>query len=152
MMADSSEVFSTFDDERLLVLRSWISPRDRVFLRQLRAAPQGQPSATVRPVPPGRSQHIPLRSRPAFTYVVGVEGSPLVKIGIAADPKKRLSGLQTAQPLLLSLLLVQQGDYERALHRRFSACRVRGEWFDLTDLGDPVEVVRVALAEIIQDE
>jgi hypothetical protein len=79
------------------------------------------------------------------TYLVGAEGSPLVKIGYTStDPKQRLKALQTGQPMELSLLWSRAGDYEGALHIRFAEYRVRGEWFDLTPLGDPVEVVSAA--------
>ncbi|MFD0449326.1 GIY-YIG nuclease family protein [Streptomyces indonesiensis] len=80
------------------------------------------------------------------TYLVGMEGSPLVKIGFTSgDPKKRLASLQTGQPMKLSLLWSSEGDHESALHHRFAPHRVRGEWFDLTPLGDPVQVVEDAI-------
>ncbi len=41
-----------------------------------------------------------------------------------------------------------EGDYEGALHEGFADYRVRGEWFDLTPLGDPTRVVIDALAEL----
>jgi hypothetical protein len=58
--------------------------------------------------------------------------------------------MQTGLPTVLSLLWTCLGgrDLERALHERFAPHRVRGEWFDLTPIGDPVEVVRAAVAEI----
>jgi hypothetical protein len=80
------------------------------------------------------------------TYLVGAEGIDLVKIGHTTDPKKRLASLQTGQPLQLTLLWSQEGDCESYLHVKFAEYRVRGEWFDLTSLGDPVEVVEAALA------
>lgn len=89
-----------------------------------------------------------LRWAASSTYVIGVEGSVLVKIGHARNPQRRLAGLQTGQPALLTLLWSQVGDYEKALHRKFAAYRVRGEWFDLTSLGSPVEIVKAAVAEI----
>ncbi|MEV6131766.1 GIY-YIG nuclease family protein [Streptomyces violaceusniger] len=80
------------------------------------------------------------------TYLVGMEGSPLVKIGFTSgDPKKRLASLQTGQPMKLSLLWSSEGNHESALHHRFAPHRVRGEWFDLTPLGDPVQVVEDAI-------
>jgi len=84
----------------------------------------------------------------SHTYLIGIKGSGLVKIGWAKDPKKRLALLQIGHPMVLSLLWVTKGPYERALHRRFAGHRVRGEWFDFTPLGDPVEVVEAAVAEI----
>ncbi|MFJ1993110.1 GIY-YIG nuclease family protein [Streptomyces asiaticus] len=80
------------------------------------------------------------------TYLVGIEGSPLVKIGFTSGaPMKRLKSLQTGQPMTLSLLWSTPGDHEDMLHERFAKYRVRGEWFDLTPLGDPVQVVEEAL-------
>jgi hypothetical protein len=84
------------------------------------------------------------------TYVITTEGSPLVKIGRALDPARRLLALQTGQPVTLTLAWTAIGLYERQLHGRFAAYRVRGEWFDLSKLGDPVSVVEAAVAEIRQ--
>lgn len=88
------------------------------------------------------------RIREPHTYLVGMDGSALVKIGSATDPKKRLQSLQTGQPAALTLLWHTVGDFEYALHRVFETQRVRGEWFDLTPLGDAVDVVQRAIAEL----
>ena len=89
---------------------------------------------------------VPKQVRPC-TYLVGAEGSPLVKIGYTGgDPKARLASLQTGQPMTLSLLWSVDSNYEKWLHDRFAEYRVRGEWFDLTPLGDPVTVVKDAVA------
>ncbi|MEV8529908.1 GIY-YIG nuclease family protein [Streptomyces sp. NPDC052000] len=84
-------------------------------------------------------------SRPVRTYLVGVEGSPQTKIGrTTVALKSRVSQLQTSHHARLLPLLDVEGDYERALHERFANYRVRGEWFDLMPLGDPVTVVIAA--------
>ncbi|MFE6727844.1 GIY-YIG nuclease family protein [Streptomyces californicus] len=94
-------------------------------------------------VPPG-----PV-SRPVRTYLVGVEGSPQTKIGRTTGAlKSRVSQLQTSHHAKLIPLLDVEGDYERALHEQFASYRLRGEWFDLTPLGDPVTVIIAALAEL----
>lgn len=87
-------------------------------------------------------------------YVIGVEGSPLVKIGLAADPAARLAGLQTGNPQPLKLLYSHEGgrELESHLHATFFDQRIRGEWFDLTPLGHPVAVVCAAIAEARQQE
>ncbi|WP_331726489.1 GIY-YIG nuclease family protein (plasmid) [Streptomyces avidinii] len=83
------------------------------------------------------------------TYLVALEGSPLTKVGrTTVTLKSRMAQLQTGQPARLMPLLDVEGDYEAALHERFADYRVRGEWFDLTPLGDPATVVMDALAEL----
>lgn len=54
-----------------------------------------------------------------------------IKIGIAADPKRRLEGLQTGNPQPLRLLGFFAGGRaaERLLHDRFRTDHIRGEWF-----------------------
>ena len=71
----------------------------------------------VRAVPPTKKR------RPATpaTYLIGMEGSPLVKIGsTAGDPRKRLGGLQTGQPMELFLLWSCEGDFEADLQEDIS--------------------------------
>ena len=65
------------------------------------------------------------------------------KIGYSTQPKNRESTLQAEDPLL-RLIHYQPGDlkYERILHTRYSASRVRGEWFDLS--GDDVHEIMSA--------
>lgn len=93
------------------------------------------------------------RQAKANTYLIGAEGSPLVKIGFTSGaPKARMSSLQTGVPMRLSLLWSTEGNYEKGLHDRFCEHRVIGEWFDLTSLGDPVIVVQNAVAELQQTD
>ncbi|WP_424863425.1 GIY-YIG nuclease family protein [Streptomyces sp. MMS24-I29] len=83
------------------------------------------------------------------TYLIGVEGSPMTKIGKTTTTlKSRMAQLQTSQPAALLPLLDVEGDYESALHERFADHRVRGERFDLTPLGHPATVVVDALVEL----
>ncbi|RSS59816.1 GIY-YIG nuclease family protein [Streptomyces sp. WAC01280] len=90
----------------------------------------------------------PAESGERHTYLIGAEGSPLVKIGVAVDPAKRLATLQVGSPARLAILWTVLGDMERALHRSFSAYRVHGEWFDLTPLGDALTVVANAAGRL----
>ena len=73
-----------------------------------------------------------------------------MKIGVATDCASRLSALQVGCPLPLALLWSQAAlnalAVEEALHERFAAQRVQGEWFDLGV--DPVPIVKDALAGI----
>lgn len=67
----------------------------------------------------------------SFVYVVqGDPGTP-IKVGYAADPRRRVAELQTGNPQELHLLLVFPGgkEVERECHRRLSGASVRGEWF-----------------------
>lgn len=84
----------------------------------------------------------------AHTYLIKADGIDLVKIGIAKNPESRLKFLQTGQPMDLHLLWSVPGSFESQLHERFAEYRVRGEWFDLTPLGDPVEVVTDAVNQL----
>ncbi|MFD6877004.1 MULTISPECIES: GIY-YIG nuclease family protein [unclassified Streptomyces] len=87
--------------------------------------------------------------RTVRTYLVGVEDSPETKIGrTTSTVKSRMAQLQTSHHARLLPLLDVEGDYEGALHERFADYRVRGEWFDLTPLGDPATVVLGALTEM----
>jgi hypothetical protein len=91
------------------------------------------------------------KHRPATpcTYLIGIENSQLVKIGYTGgDPKRRLAELQTGQPMQMSLLWSCVGNYEADLHVRFDPYHHRGEWFDLSPLGDPVETVQAAVQEL----
>ncbi|MEU3401375.1 GIY-YIG nuclease family protein [Streptomyces filamentosus] len=104
--------------------------------------------APAAPTPAGK----PPVERGYRTYLLGIEGSPLTKIGKTTDTvKSRLMALQTGQPARLHVLLEVDGDYERALHARFAEQHVRGEWYDLTPLGDPTTVVVKALGKLGAD-
>jgi hypothetical protein len=72
-------------------------------------------------------------SNTGYVYAIGMEGSPLIKIGWARSPEKRLAQLQTGQPyqleLLYQLLTEQPRRVEGCLHRMLGD-RYRGEWFE----------------------
>lgn len=72
---------------------------------------------------------------PHYVYVFGADGGA-VKIGIAADPHKRLSQVQTGHPQRLRIeAAIEVADrteaarIERAVHARLSDKRETGEWF-----------------------
>ena len=54
-----------------------------------------------------------------------------IKIGYSANPRSRVSSLQTACSRLVRLLGTISGseEDEKRLHERFAHLRVRGEWF-----------------------
>lgn len=63
-------------------------------------------------------------------FVQAGEGGP-IKIGVSGDVKTRMASLQGAHFERLRLLGSTPGtsEDERKLHQRFSAARVKGEWF-----------------------
>ncbi|MFH8581595.1 GIY-YIG nuclease family protein [Streptomyces zaomyceticus] len=84
----------------------------------------------------------------SFVYMIGEEGSTVVKIGKANNPAGRLASLQTGNPTPLTVMCAHEGGHplENHLHTVFAPYRVRGEWFDLAPLGDPVAAMQQALA------
>lgn len=65
-----------------------------------------------------------------YVYFIQAASGP-IKIGKSGLVANRLSELQTASWEELSLIGwdVDKGGAEGALHRRFAAARIRGEWF-----------------------
>lgn len=55
-----------------------------------------------------------------------------IKIGIATDVKKRLSSMQTGNPVPMTLMASVPGsiEIERGLHQRFNVGRIANEWFE----------------------
>jgi len=81
-------------------------------------------------------------------YIYAIEANRgQVKIGMAAEPRQRLSGLQTGSPVELTLLAAGAAEKpkaaEKELHRRYADDRIRGEWFRLKreDVLELVETV-----------
>jgi hypothetical protein len=66
-------------------------------------------------------------------YLIHAVGTHYFKIGVASNPKKRLTDLQCASPHELKLLTTREGDQglEQVIHFHFETYRkhVRGEWF-----------------------
>lgn len=67
-------------------------------------------------------------------YFITAREVGMVKIGCAYDPHRRLSYMQTACPVELTLEALIPGAYreERQYHAQFAPHRVRGEWFKIT--------------------
>lgn len=85
-------------------------------------------------------------------YFIGHElkvGSE-VKIGVAYEPHKRLSTLQTGYPKSLRVLATVEGGEteEEKLHRRYRHARLRGEWFTITP-GMKKLIERVSAKEVM---
>lgn len=72
--------------------------------------------------------------KPRQTYLIGVPGLPLVKIGSSINPAKRFAALSAGQPWKFQMLHVWRDDIERRLHLINRHCRWNGEWFWADDL------------------
>ncbi len=85
-----------------------------------------------RNLPPAKQSRKPT---PGFVYVI--KGDQRYKIGRTKNPKQRLKPMGAHAPFPLHVLMVIPSDdmeaTEDALHERFAAQRIRGEWFDLSD-------------------
>jgi hypothetical protein len=81
-------------------------------------------------------------------YLIGSAASSSVKIGRSDDVARRLAEIQRMSPVKLEVLwqVHAGGDLETALHRRFKAYRMHGEWFDFGE-ENPVALVGQAAAE-----
>jgi hypothetical protein len=75
-----------------------------------------------------------VRAVPRVYFISDCNDVGPIKIGVAECVDSRLEGLQTGSPVLLKVLATVPGGYaaERKLHRRFSATRLHGEWFERT--------------------
>jgi len=73
------------------------------------------------------------RIKKATGYVYFIQGlcGGAIKIGFSKNPEVRLKELQTGYPDTLTILLIIPGTEatERAIHRKFEASRLKGEWF-----------------------
>lgn len=72
-----------------------------------------------------------------YVYVIGIEGSSLVKVGsTVVAPEKRLKALQIGSPYTLKLLKVFQCQesslVESRIHRFLQEKNTRGEWFEVS--------------------
>lgn len=59
----------------------------------------------------------------------------VVKIGIASNLDARLKAIQTHQPETMYVVGTLPGgvELEREIHKQFQHCRMRGEWFKVTE-------------------
>lgn len=81
-------------------------------------------------------------SRYVYFIQAGEDGP--VKIGVAAEPFKRLAELQTGNPARLRVVAIIEGDtgIEKALHERFAEHRLEGEWFKPTHVLLAIHAIR----------
>lgn len=83
----------------------------------------------------GTSDREPPPVKSGFIYLCRNARTGLTKIGFSTQPKVREGTLQSEEPDI-SMIFVAPGTMkkERHLHGVFSTQRVRGEWFDLSEL------------------
>jgi hypothetical protein len=69
---------------------------------------------------------------PRWLYIVECGAGGPVKFGIALNPHARVAALQEGCPYPLNLLAFMRGGLllEQAIHRRFAALHMIGEWFE----------------------
>lgn len=124
-------------------LRRMHEPGSQFFSLEAMAAQEMLRSVAVPTAPPVRRAKTDSPRR-THVYVIRSSSSKLVKIGYAVNPDQRVRELQTGSPgkLTVAWSIPGRERLERELHRRFAEHRKSGEWFDLTQLGDAVTVVR----------
>jgi predicted RNA-binding Zn-ribbon protein involved in translation (DUF1610 family) len=70
----------------------------------------------------------------AFVYLMKNTRNGFIKIGFSKNPKFREKTLQSEEPEIELLASIEGTiDLEKELHARFSAYRIRGEWFRLSE-------------------
>ena len=78
-----------------------------------------------------RKRPIPRRTAKTYVYLMSNQAGTEVKIGMSANPKRRLRALSTANAYPLELLHFVLGgrSLERALHDKFKQHHIRNEWY-----------------------
>lgn len=71
------------------------------------------------------------KERAPETVIYFIESRGFIKIGWTQNWRNRISNLQSAspEPITVLALLARPQIYERTMHKKFAAFRVRGEWF-----------------------
>ncbi len=68
-----------------------------------------------------------------YVYIIKESGKGYLKIGVSADPLKRLGNLQIGNPHSLILILQKESSmmkvHEANIHKSLNRFLVRGEWF-----------------------
>lgn len=110
--------------------------------------PEGESSITPdRPEwdEPPTTPNRPEVSQSGWAYAIADSDRRLVKIGTSVDVSRRLRSMQTSSPRELEILWQAEGGaaLEAHLHESFAARRVRGEWFDFSNV-DAVSLISAA--------
>lgn len=90
-----------------------------------------------------------------FVYFIQCKATKAIKIGHTRDVAKRLHNLQLGSAPLLGLVAMRwvssPVEEESRLHERYSALRLRGEWFRLSpDLLAEIESARFVVQRILR--
>lgn len=95
------------------------------------------------------------KSFPRYLYsIVTVDDPKFVKFGIAKNPEKRFSGIQSSCPLELRLESVMNHSIglEAHLHASLGAYRVRGEWYlGCDEILRAVEIIKCGDRRLLRD-
>jgi len=70
--------------------------------------------------------------KPSKTYLMRDSNTGYTKIGKSVNPMHRETVLQSEKPTI-QLFAVCEDNIESKLHKKFKHCRIRGEWFDLSN-------------------
>lgn len=103
-------------------MTEWLETTPAVELRSADSLTRGDLVAVPSVDPPGIT---------AIYFIQDGEDGP-IKIGSGRNPWLRLEHLQIGNPRELHIRAVVRTHrgYERELHQRFAAHRIRGEWFE----------------------
>ncbi|MFG2948417.1 GIY-YIG nuclease family protein [Streptomyces adustus] len=87
-------------------------------------------------------------------YVISSKSeTKIVKIGVSKDVPGRLKTLQSGSGSLLVVRWTSTGGglLESRLHDRFAGRALGGEWFDFTDVQDPVETIAKTARRLLKN-
>ena len=94
-----------------------------------------------------------IRGIRSFIYIV--ESANLYKIGYASDIEGRMTVIQTSSPHQVKLIYlipltveIDHKKVEKALHKMFESCHVKGEWFDLS-MRDIAKIKTLSLNDLL---
>jgi hypothetical protein len=72
-------------------------------------------------------------SENSVCYIIKNKRNDLYKIGYSKDPKNREKTLQSEEPEIETIKIFKN-NWESVLHEKYKEQRVRGEWFDLSNI------------------
>lgn len=73
------------------------------------------------------------KSENSVCYIIKNKRNNLYKIGYSKDPKNREKTLQSEEPEIKSIKIFKN-NWENVLHEKYKKQRVRGEWFNLSNI------------------